>query len=48
MNHDFSGLNMPHEHRHLSCRPMATSGAAFGAGEVLLKCLLQHVGWFFL
>ena len=45
---DFSGLNMPQEHGHLSCRPRATSGAAFGAGKVLLKCLLQYVGRLFL
>lgn len=35
---------MPQEHGRLSCRPKA----AFGAGEMLLKCLLQQVAWLFL
>lgn len=48
MNHDFSGLNMPWERGLLSCRPRATSGAAFGVGEVLLKCPFRYVGWLFL
>lgn len=48
VSHDFSGLNMPQEHGHLSSMPRATSDSAFQAGKVLLKCLLQYVGWLFL
>lgn len=44
MGHDFSGLNIPQECGHLSWRPRATSRAAFGAGEVLLKCLSNMLG----
>lgn len=48
VSRDFLGFHMPQEHRHLSCRPRATSGAAFGAGEMLLKCVILYFVWLFL